>query len=66
MILTIQANNKRSYQSALWEASMMGLDVEPHADNTFKVIVHDRVKVERILDKSNGRVIYQSDKESLY
>lgn len=67
MILTIQAANSASYRSAIWEASeMMGLEVEPYADNTFKLIVHDRAKVKRILDKSNGKVIYQSDKENLY
>lgn len=67
MILTIQAADKNSFKTAIWEASeMMGLDVEPYADNTFQVIVHDRLKVERILNKSKGKVIYQSDTQSLF
>jgi hypothetical protein len=67
MILTIQAADKNSFRSAIWEASqMMGLEVEPYADNTFKVIVHDRGKVDRILSKSGGSVIYQQDTENIF
>lgn len=67
MILTIQAPTASLLKMGVWEASeMMGLEVEVHADNTFDVIVFDKDKLDRIIQKTQGRVIAQRDKASLY
>lgn len=57
MILTIQAPDKSHLRSGLFEAMKLGLTTEEFVDDTFEIIVHSQSKLDRILEKSSGKII---------
>lgn len=57
MIFTIKSPNTASLRAGLFESMKLGLSTEEFVDNTFEIIVHSQVKLDRVLDKSRGTII---------
>lgn len=57
MIFTIKSPDKASLRAGLFEAMKLGLSTEEFVDDSFEVIVHSQVKLDRVLDKSRGTII---------
>ena len=57
MIFTIQSPDKSSLRAGLFEAMKLGLEFQEFADNTFETTVHSQIKLDRLLEKSRGKVV---------
>ena len=57
MIFTIKSPDTSSLRAGLFESMKLGLSTEEFVDNTFEIVVHSQVKLDRVLDKSRGKII---------